>query len=267
MKAHLQRSHEWIYQGIWAVLVDWFRVPAQPPSLPVAADDQLQAFQPAEGFLRYLRFQFWVFLAIIDGAILVAWIAVTLALPWLGFLLAGPAFFIAVVPDVVAYVAIHLRYDTTWYVLGSRSLRIRRGIWVIRETTITYENVQNIKVTQGPLERIFGIANVLVETAGGGAGGHQQGEGGAANMHCGRIEGVAHAQEIRDLVLARVRKSTATGLGDEREEMAAGRPPWTEAHLEALVQIRDAAHSLLGTHALANERHDPLSPTVSRYTQ
>ena len=64
--------------------------------------------------------------------------------------------------------AMHLRYDTTWYVLTNRSLRIRRGIWMIHETTITYENVQNVSVNQGPLQRIFGIADVLVQTAGGG---------------------------------------------------------------------------------------------------
>jgi membrane protein YdbS with pleckstrin-like domain len=224
--------------------VDWFRVPAEPPSMPATADDELRTFRPDEGFLRYLRFQFWILLAIIDGAILLAWIAITIAVPWLGALLAIPAFVIAVVPDIIAYIAIHLRYDTTWYVLGSRSLRMRRGIWVIRETTITYENVQNIKVTQGPVQRYFGIASVLVETAGGGGGGHQQGHGGAGNMHCGLIEGVADAHHIRDLILTRVRRSTSAGLGDERHEAQRQRPEWTPAHLQVLREIREAVGQL-----------------------
>lgn len=66
-----------------------------------------------------------------------------------------------ILPDVVAYVAIHLRFDTTWYVMTERSLRIRRGIWVLHETTITFENVQNVVVNQGPVQRFFGIANVV----------------------------------------------------------------------------------------------------------
>ena len=82
---------------------------------------------------------------------------------------------ILVAPDVIAYVAIHLRYDTTWYVLTDRSLRIRRGIWIIHETTISFENVQNVEVRQGPLQRYFGIADVIVQTAGGGAR-HSKGE-------------------------------------------------------------------------------------------
>jgi membrane protein YdbS with pleckstrin-like domain len=245
MKDQVRRSSEWIYRGIWAALVRWFRVPDQPPSLPASADDELKAFRPAEGFLRYMKFLFWVLLALIDGAIFIFWLGITLVSPVLGAVLALPAFVIAVVPDVLAYIAIHLRYDTTWYVLGARSLRIRRGIWVIRETTITYENVQNIKVTQGPLQRFFGIANVLVQTAGGGAS-HEGGHGGASGMHCGLIEGVDDAEHIRDLILARVRGSTTTGLGDEREPAYPGGLHWSGGHLQILEEIRDAARALAG---------------------
>lgn len=249
----LERSTAWIYRGIWSVLVDWFRVPDEPPSLPVTADDQLQAFRPAEGFLRYLKLEFWIILAIVDGALLVAWVAVTIAEPWLGAILAIPALLLAVVPDILAYIAIHLRYDTTWYVLGSRSLRIRRGIWVIRETTITYENVQNIKVTQGPLQRFFGIANVLVETAGG--GGHQQSEGKTNDLHGGVIEGVADAHRIRDLVLQRVRRSTSAGLGDEGRLDEPQR--WSPLHMEVLREIRDAADALAETERRAHVTPPP----------
>ena len=76
--------------------------------------------------------------------------------------------------------ALHLRFDTTWYVMTERSLRIRRGIWVIREMTITFENVQNVKVQQGPLQRFFGISSLVVETAGGGSA--EPGKGHAANQ-------------------------------------------------------------------------------------
>src|SRR5262252_829179 len=77
-------------------------------------------------------------------ALLIAWLAITAASFRIGLLLAPLALAVMVLPDIVAYVAIHLRYDTTWYVLTHRSLRIRRGIWVIHETTITFENVQNV---------------------------------------------------------------------------------------------------------------------------
>ena len=165
-----ERAAAWIYSGIWKFLVDWFRVPPEPPTLPSSSPAAVRVFQPSLGFLRYLKFQFWIFLAVTDAIFTGLWIALIVAIPWLGLLITPIALAIIILPDIVAYIAIHLRFDTTWYVLSDRSLRIRRGIWIIHETTLTYDNIQNVKIVQGPLERYFGIANVMVETAGGGGG-------------------------------------------------------------------------------------------------
>lgn len=244
MKQQVERASQWIYGGLWALLVRWFRVPDEPPSLPGASGAEARSFRPAEGFLRYLKFYFWFWVVAIDGLILSGWLVVTVARPWLGAVLALPALALAMLPDVVAYIAIHLRYDTTWYVISSRSMRIRRGIWILHETTITYENIQNIRVTQGPLQRYFGISNVLVETAGGGASpGHG---GGASSMHVGLVEGVENAAAIRDLILAHVRQSRTAGLGDEHEpaRWVAPAAAWSPAHRQLLREIRDAARDL-----------------------
>lgn len=149
MSGAATRAVAWVYSGVWGVLAGWFRVPREAPTLPTDDAAVVESFRPSAGYLRYLTFQFWILLAIIDIAILVGWIAIMIAAPVVGAILAIPALIIAVVPDVVAYVAIHLKYDTTWYVLTDRSLRIRRGIWVIHETTITFENIQNVVVDQG----------------------------------------------------------------------------------------------------------------------
>jgi membrane protein YdbS with pleckstrin-like domain len=244
VKQHVDRASRWIYGGVWAVVVRWFRVPDQPPMLPGGAADAARSFRPAEGFLGYLKFYFWIVLVIIDGLILIGWLAITVAWPLAGIVLALPALALAVLPDIVAYIAIHLRYDTTWYLVSNRSLRIRRGIWLLHETTITYENIQNIRVTQGPLQRFFGIGNVLVETAGGGSS-HQQGAG-ATVMHRGLIEGVDNAHEIRDLILSHLRKTRTAGLGDEVLSASQPRGPltWSTEQLAILREIRQAARAL-----------------------
>src|SRR5690349_4882621 len=113
--SRVEKTSAWLYRGIWGVLTKWFRVPAAEPTLPVGPGEQLQSFRPSDGFLRYLKFQFWVALFIIDVALFVAWLIVTVAAPWLGVWLAPLALALIVLPDIVAYVAIHLRYDTTWY--------------------------------------------------------------------------------------------------------------------------------------------------------
>jgi membrane protein YdbS with pleckstrin-like domain len=246
MKQHIEEATRWIYSGIWGILVQWFRVPEEPPTLPTRPHERVESFRPSEGFLRYLKFQFWVVLLIFDGLILFGEAIILAVSPVAGMLLLLPALAIAILPDIVAYIAIHLRYDTTWYVMTDRSLRIRRGIWIIHETTITFENVQNVVVNQGPLQRIFGIADVRVDTAGGGGGSASAGHGQqSTDAHKGIIEGVSNAHEIRDLILARLRRSKSAGLGDEVPEAPRRTvADWSAEHIAALREIRDAARML-----------------------
>ena len=244
MNQHAEELTRWVYQGVWRVLSDWFRVPQHPPVLPTQEGETVESFRPAEGFLRYLKLQFWIWLVVIDLAFFIGWIAITAASPVVGVLLALPALALAVVPDVVAYVAIHLRYDTTWYVMSDRSLRIRRGIWIIHETTITFENVQNVTLSQGPLQRWFGIGSVRVDTAGGGGHGEQGVPTSAA--HQGLIEGIADAPRIRDLLMKQLRRSQSDGLGDEPTASVPTETAWSPEHLRTLREIRDVSQTLAG---------------------
>lgn len=242
MSSTTERAAAWIYRGLWAVLVRGFRVPAHPPSLPISEGETLESFRPAPGFLRYLKLQFWALLIPGDVLPLAGWLAAFLIAPILGLVLAPFFLFLAIAPDIVAYIAIHLRYDTTWYVFTGRSLRIRRGILVVRETTITFENVQDVKVHQGPLQRYFGISDLVVETAGGATGGSTPGK--TMGPHIGLLEGIANVQDLRERILAIVRLSTSAGLGDERDHGSDTLPhtsthAWTHAHMAVLREIHD----------------------------
>ncbi|MEM8735788.1 MAG: PH domain-containing protein [Planctomycetota bacterium] len=240
------RASQWCYQGIWGFITGWLLVPEHPPELRSGDDADVRSFRPANGFLRYLKFFFWIGLVAFDGVLFVGWIALLIAVPWLGILLAIPIWAIMIIPDIVAYIAIHLRYDTTWYVLSDRSMRIRRGIWIIHETTITYDNIQNVSIRQGPLQNYFGISDVLVETAGGGA---MAGKGDGASVlgHSGLLEGVDNAEEIRTLILAKWNESKSAGLGDEpRSDFTpTTRDAFGERQVELLESIKDLAERLV----------------------
>ena len=160
MSHHVDAAAAWIYRGVWASVVGLFkrargavdaaggrragalappiaRLPAVPqvPVLGRADSGRHPAGRGLDrGVDRRARFSAWCWRC--------------------------PSSRSMFLPDVFAYVGIHLRYDTTWYVLTDRSLRIRRGILTIHETTISFENVQNVEVRQGPLQRYFGIADV-----------------------------------------------------------------------------------------------------------
>lgn len=249
----VERAAEWIYQGVWGVLSALFNVPRDPPELPAYDGHEPEKFKPSPKYLAMQKFLFWIVLVIIDVAILGGWIALAIAQPLVGGLLFIPMLIVAVVPDIIAYVAIHLRYDTMWYVMSDRSIRIRRGIWIIHETTITFENIQNVTVSQGPLQRWFGVATVVIQTAGGGGGGGHPSQQ-AGHSHMGLIEGVADAPRLRDMFLAKMRVSRGAGLGDDHHvehhdvhtpqnglDPAAALPPgtsgWTPAHIIALREM------------------------------
>ena len=238
----------WIYRGVWASIVALFRVPPEPPTLP-SSGETVHSIRPSAGYLRYLKLLFWV--AFLPGDIvpILIWLAIAIAFPIVGVILVAPLVVVLIAPDVFAYVGLHLRYDTTWYVFTDRSLRIRRGIWVIHETTITFENVQNVEVAQGPVQRHFGIADVIVQTAGGRASKTGHGVEKSSAAHLGILQGLDNAEAVRDLILDRVRRSRTAGLGDEQATTPshadhAPRSGYSTAHLSVLREIRDQARRL-----------------------
>lgn len=230
----------WVYEGIWGLLTHVFCVPREAPQLPRVDAESIVSRKPSPAFITYLLFQFALVVAIVLVATLIGSLAIAIAAEN-AWLLLGTVLVVLLVGALalIGYLAIYLRYDTTWYVFSDRSMRLRRGIWVIRESTITFENVQNVKVTQGPLQRYFGIANVVVETAGGGGGAAETGAN--LSMHAGLIEGVAEAAQIRDSIMSHVRNNASSGLGDEDGDDACSHGGWTPQHLAVLREIRNLA--------------------------
>ena len=95
---------------------------------------------------------------------------------------------------------------------------MREGVLLIREMTITFANIQNISISQGPIQRLLGIADLRVDTAGGGA--QKKDSEGKENLHGVRFRGVNNAEEVRTLINTRVRELRDTGLGDHDDEPA-----------------------------------------------
>src|SRR3954462_13099102 len=58
-------------------------------------------------------------------------------------------------------------YTTTWQI-GAATLRHRRGVLSVKETDVPLGRVQAVDTVRGPVQRLFGVVGVHVQTAGGG---------------------------------------------------------------------------------------------------
>lgn len=116
----------------------------------------------------------------------------------------------------VTLAAVRLQYEQHWYIVTDRSLRIRTGLFSLQESTMSFANLQQVEVKQGPLQRLLRIADVHVQSAGGGGDGGQKGKT-DDSMHHAIFQGVDNAHEIRDLILARLKKFRNSGLNDPDE--------------------------------------------------
>jgi putative membrane protein len=65
----------------------------------------------------------------------------------------------------------YVRWSNTTYRVEGGALHFRRGVLTPDETTIPITRIQAIDATQGPIQRLFGVHELHVQTAGGGSGG------------------------------------------------------------------------------------------------
>ena len=232
------------------LLIRVMKVPPEPHVPPGA--ELVQIFRAALNFFRLQQIKWAVgqFLALI-GLVISAFVVhmvgrtdprlrdMLLFLEVLGILT-----FLAQIP--ITWLILRLDYEMRWYIVTDRSLRIREGVWKVREKTMTYANIQNMTIRQGPLQRILRIADLEVRTAGGGAhktDQHQQMRP-QDDMHRGFFRGVDNAAEIRDLIRVRVPQHRDSGLGDPDEVLPAIAPDALAAAREVLDEVRALRSSI-----------------------
>jgi uncharacterized membrane protein YdbT with pleckstrin-like domain len=215
-----------MHEKLKALVLRLLKVPAEPQA-PMGSPGSVKVFRAAPNFYK-LKLILWA-LRQISGLIgivifLVFWHntvgkkaprGVNLAIDISELI--GVTIFLVQVP--FTYMLVRLDYEMRWYIVTDRSLRIRTGVWNVRESTLTFANIQQISVGQGPLQRLLGIYDLEVTTAGGGSGGGHHGQLGARgeSMHRGFFHGIDNAPEVRAMMLERLRHLRDTGLGDPDE--------------------------------------------------
>ena len=219
-----------MYDSIKSLLLKVLKVPPEPTD-PMGDVGSLVVFRASKNYYKYRLFMWAIGLLVTWGGALIY-----LGLSYLGFVtdFRGDDTFgrvIFLVGEIIgvlglllgtiwSYLMLRLDYELRWYKVTDRSLRIREGVMAVSEMTMTFDNIQNISLTQGPVQRYLNIADLRVETAGGG-GSQQSGSSGqetGMNMHVGYFRGIDNADDVLALMQTRLREARGSGLGDLDDE-------------------------------------------------
>jgi len=155
--------------AIEQLLLGWLRVPPAPAP-PEGAPGSLLLFRAGRHYRRW-RLLCWV------GAQVALLLLVLL--PLLALLLV-----LFPLQALFTFFAQRLDYRLRWYIVTDRSLRIRAGLWSVVETTMTFANLQDLRIT---------------------AGGSVSKEPGARPSHLARFSNIDNAEALRDLLLERLK--------------------------------------------------------------
>jgi membrane protein YdbS with pleckstrin-like domain len=104
-----------------------------------------------------------------------------------------------------------LYYQSMSYELHDDEMRWRRGVWFRTTGIVPYNRITNLDIRQGPVMRRLGISSISIQTAG---------YSGQAVPEI-RIEAIEHAEELREMIRAMVRRCSSHGDGTGQAEPGA----------------------------------------------
>ena len=163
--------------------------------------------------------------------------------PWVALI---PGFLLAVMigVSVIHLAIVRLNYEKRWYIITDRSLRVREGVIGVQEMTVTFANIQNISISQGPIQRLLGIADLRVDTAGGSAATGHSHYAAAQAAHVAWFRGVDNAPQVREVMQTRLRQWKDAGLGDQDDRSSEASVRDEASVLAALREVHVAACAL-----------------------
>ena len=224
------------------------RIPADPDP-PPGDEASTKIYRAANNYYKYLLI-LWAISSfatiaptLIAEIVVLAAAAVSELSPWFALI---PTFvlFLTIIISVVHLAVVRLNYEKRWYIVTDRSLRVREGVIGVREMTVTFANIQNISISQGPIQRLLSIADLRVDTAGGAGATGDSHYAAAQQAHVAWFRGVDNAPQVRELIQSRLRQWKDAGLGDHDDHALEISTSSDAALLAALREVHAAASAL-----------------------
>ena len=180
-------------------------------------------FKPSTAMMTWYR----VGIALIFGVILlfcyVPFVAFGEMPTTFSFVILG---FIAVI-FILLWIWVGMYYDSMSYELREDEINWKRGVWFRTTGIVPYNRIVNLDLRQGPLMRFLGISTLAIQTAG---------YSGQAVPEI-KIEGIEHAEELRELIRSHVRGSVShdDGTGSAKPSSTT---PVVSVHQQMLAELQ-----------------------------
>jgi membrane protein YdbS with pleckstrin-like domain len=135
-----------------------------------------------------------------------------------------------VVIYILLWIWVGMYYDSMSYELREDEINWKRGVWFRTTGIVPYNRIVNLDLRQGPLMRFLGISTLAIQTAG---------YSGQAVPEI-KIEGIEHAEELRELIRSHVRgcSSHDDGTGSAKPSSTPSGISIHQQMLSELQQIR-----------------------------
>jgi membrane protein YdbS with pleckstrin-like domain len=134
--------------------------------------------------------------------------------------------FIAVI-YIILWIWVGMYYDSMSYELREDEINWKRGVWFQTTGIVPYNRIVNLDLRQGPLMRFLGISTLAIQTAG---------YSGQAVPEI-KIEGIEHAEELRELIRSHVRGSLSHDDGTGSAKPLSS-PSGVSVHQQMLAELQ-----------------------------
>jgi uncharacterized protein len=124
-------------------------------------------------------------------------------------------------------------YRSLEYIIDDDAVKMKKGVFWRKRVTVPYPKITNVDVTQGPVQRMFNIGSIHVQTAGAGSAQAAQAEL--------RLMGVMDLDGLKDTIMERVSNFTFSGTREIKKEILEQNDSQILRHmLKELTAIRKA---------------------------
>jgi membrane protein YdbS with pleckstrin-like domain len=153
----------------------------------------MNVLRPESDLMKYWRWH-WAVWTIVSC---VPFLILALGLPSPANWILGGICALFVIISLLTRAYLPLYFDTLTYTIEEDLVMGTRGVFFKKRVTVPFRKITNIDISQGPVQRLFGLGTIHVQTAG--AAGAQ------AVVAELRIEGMKNFDALRDEILRLLR--------------------------------------------------------------